>query len=175
MVDHLFVLINQLYHSSIVNARHNGRRMSSVMAIVCFLSKIIPDYLKKIDQIPHEYILQMLSMFRFMPDLQHETCVDFDYLRRSIPNHYTTIALTALIGFVIHASSKVLFWQPEWLYSVPLVHFLAGASKPFQKFNFDPKKIEFGDKVLLFGRIKGQTSDAKHYRFVFCYFVFIVN
>ncbi len=48
--------------------------------------------------------------------------------------------------FIIELSSRAD--PPEWLYAIPVTHFLKGVSKPFQEFEFDPKEVPFGDTLI---------------------------
>ena len=161
MVNHLLSITNDLYSYAVDNAQKNGRRMSSILTILCSLYAIIPKY-AKMEKIPYSCISQLLSMLRLMPDVDKRECVDYDYLIQLIPGRFRKVARESLIGFILHLSHTKLFRVPQWLYSIPLGHFLYEASKPFEGFNLDPKKIQFEDKYLGFKHIKSETSDKNH-------------
>ena len=168
MVDYLLSITNRLYECGIDDAQKNGERMSSVLTILCSLYyAIIPKYVK-MEEVPYNSMSRMLSMLHLMPDVAKRECMDYDYLIRSIPVQFRKFASESLIGFIVYLSHKKHFHEPKWLYSVPLGHFLYEASKPFEgfKFNLDPKKIQFGDKIFGFAYIKNVTS-GKNYKYVY--------
>ena len=163
MINHLLSIVDDLNEFVIGDAKKNGRRMSSVLTILCSLSSIIPNY-AKMEGIHYDYISQLLSMLRLMPDIVKRECVDYDYLMQLIPGHFRKVARDSVYRFIIYLSHEKHFDLPKWLYSIPLAHFLYELSKPFEcsNLNLDPKMIQFGDKIFGF---KCEMS-GKNYKYV---------
>lgn len=167
MIEHMLSIVSELHSYDIDNASFNGRRIASVLTIMCSLYALIPRY-TLLESISYKSISQMLSMLRLMPDMHHKRCLDYEYLIQSdlIPEYYWVVVKETLYGFVSHLSHKKFFQAPEWLYSIPLGHFLAGISYPFKEFNLDPERIEFGDRLFGFASIRSETNSDKNSRYV---------
>lgn len=134
---------------------------------MCCIALIIPKH-HQIKQIPLESVSQLLLMLHLRPDIQHEICVDFDYVMRTISPTFKNIIHQALVGFIVYLSSTKLLAAPQWLYAIPLAHLLAGNAK-FQDFSFDPKKISFNDEIFQLGLIRSRTYDNESCRYANVY------
>lgn len=162
MINCLLEIIDELHCLTVANPFENGRRMSSVLTIICFLDTITPKYLKR-DEIPLDNISQLLFMLRLMPDFHpRKKCIDFDYVLSSIPEKYRVKVHESVTGFAVHFIHKRLLNAPEWLYCLPLVHFLSGKSSPFQELNCNPKDLQFVDMTFGFGNIKNKTRNKNY-------------
>ncbi len=133
----------------------NGRRMLSVITIMCCISKMVSsnikfNYLLK----EHSSMSLFLNMLRLWPDQERKRCIDWEYLDKNIPAEFKKQSCASVQMFINDFSHAELLAKPEWLYAIPVMHFLNGVSKPFQGFEFDLKKVPFGDKLIELGAVK---------------------
>lgn len=157
----LLTVANQLCQVDITSAEVNGRRMaSSLTVIVCFY-QLIPKPLK-MELIPFTYIETLLTHLYLMPDLMHTVCHDLDFVLSLVPDANRKDVSEAIVVFCLQLSHTKLLDNPEWLDPIPLVHFLRGESRPFQKLSSDPTKMLWFDKTLGLVHVRKSTND-KHY------------
>ena len=160
MLRFLQLMINELFNSIVDNANDNGERMLSVLTIMFCFHEMIPKY-ARMDRIPADFISELLSMLCLKPDNDAEKCEDYEYLKKN--NIPRSKAYMVILDFVMHLI-KVRCWKaPEWLYSIPLLHFLSNVSKPFQTFSLNPQKIVFKSDIFKLEEFKSETN-SKNFR-----------
>ena len=150
-----------LYQLEIKGALENGKRMSSVLVILCCLHNMIPKCIKR-NQL---YLLTkstLLYMLRLMPDLVQKRCLDWEYLKTMIPPRFKKTVYEAVLGFTMDLGHTENLSQPHWLYSVPLIHLLGGTIQPFQELCLDPSKVPWEDKVIGLSTIRSKTYTKEY-------------
>ncbi len=157
MIDFLVSIIKQLDERKIETPLENGKRMLSVITIMCCISKMVSN-MQLNDLLEHYSMSLFLSMLRPWPDQEHKRCTDWEYLDKSIPAGFKKESYNSVQMFINELSSCAdPLSKPEWLYAIPVMHFLNGISEPFQQFEFDPKKVPLGDTLIGLGAVKWKT------------------
>lgn len=131
----------------------NGKRMASAITIICCMHK---KHLK----IDSNYKSALLSMLRLLPDIQSQKCIDWEYVSELMPTAFRTLACESIRAMILSLSNTRYFSQPEWLFAIPVVHFLYGASVPFQDRILSPCDIPWRDKYIDLGNVRRNTYDT---------------
>ena len=155
-LDHLISIVKDLYQLEIKGALENGKRMSSVLVILCCLHDMIPIYIK-MDQIQPQTKSTLLYMLRLMPDPVQRKCLDWEYLMTMIPPTFKKTVYEAVLGFTADLAHTEYLSKPQWLYSVPLVHLLGGTIQPFQEMCLNPSKVPWVDELIDLRTIRSKT------------------
>ncbi len=158
MIDFLFSIVIQLVGRKIETPLENGRRMLSVVTIMCCILRMVSGNIK-LNLLLDPYSMSLfLSMLRLWPDQDHKRCIDWEYLDKNIPAEFRKESYDSVRRFITDLSSCAdPLSRQEWIVAIPVMHFLKGASKPFQEFEFDPKAVQFGDKLITLGAVRGNT------------------
>lgn len=138
----------------------NGRRIASIVAVIFCFYQLIPRCLR-IDDIKLEHISKFLSMLALKPVMEDKKCFDFDYVLDLIDPKCGKAVADAISGFCMHLAHHKTLHNPEWLYAVPLLHFLRKDSFPFQMPELNPEKMLWGDKNLGLGLVRSKTCDKQ--------------
>ena len=149
MANSLFETVEILYHTDIQNPLFNGKRIASALAVICCFHHIF----LKAEDIPSEITIELLSMLRLMPDIQNKKCVDWDYVIKLIPETLKESAFEAVQAMIVNLSKKDPF-QPEWLFSLPIIHFLDGNIQQFQPIVASPRAINWVDHMINLASVK---------------------
>ena len=139
----------------------NGKRMLSTIVIICCLHKLTSKFIK-ITDVPLDGVSIMLSLLRLKPDMQHQQCEDWVYLDTCIPDAFRKTAIDAVCAFTNYLCQKKLFNEPNWLFAIPVVHFLRRASKPFQEVELDYNKVPWEDQSVDIVSVKKRTQGSKN-------------
>ncbi len=160
MVDFLLSIINKLVGRKMETPLENGRRMLSVITIMCCIWKMVSRVIKFSYLLNHHSVSLFLSMLRLWPEQEHNRCIDWEYLDENIPVEFKKELYDSVRTFINELSSHTdPVSKSEWLYAIPVMHFLKGVSTPFQEFEFDPREVPFGDKLIGLGAVKGKIFD----------------
>ena len=92
-----------------------------------------------------------------MPDLTKRKSLDLEILFSLIHPHETDV-VNALIPFCKHLAHSKHLRNPEWLFAVPLIHFLLKRSTPFEKPEKKNDKIVWEDSQLNMAKLRERTS-----------------
>lgn len=138
----------------------NGRRIASIVAVIFCLDQLIPRYLR-IENIKPEHTSKLLSMLALKPVMEDKKCFDFKYVLDLIDPNCRKAVTEAISGFCMHLAHSRTLHNPEWLYAVPLLHFLRKDSFPFQMPELNPEKMQWGDKNLGLGSVRSKTCDKQ--------------
>ena len=155
-LGHLISIVKDLCQLAIKGALENGKRMSSVLVLLCCLHHMIPNCIK-MDQLYRPTKSALLYMLRLMPDPMQRRCLDWEYLLTMIPPKFKKTVYEAVLRFTMDLGHTECLSQPHWLYSVPLVHLLRGTIQPFQELCLDPSKIPWEDTVISLRTIRSKT------------------
>ncbi len=152
MVFFLLSIVEKLYGQVIETPHDNGKRMLSVITIMCCISRI---YSKDII-INRSFISMLLYMLCLWPEQDYKRCSDWEYLDKNVPPKFKKESYASVQMFITALSQSELLFKPEWLYAIPVMHFFKGSSEPFQEFQFDPKKVLFGDTHIDLRAVKAK-------------------
>ena len=142
------------------NVMVNGKRMLSAIVIICCLHDMTPKCIS-MESIPPQHLCLLLSLLCLMPDVKHQKCEDWDYLIALIPKSFRKTAYESVLALTIHLSHIKYFDLPDWLFAVPVVHFLKpNACKPFHEVEYNPRRIPWGDKLIGLQTIRSETSNS---------------
>ena len=160
MKNFLLDIVEQLYDRNIQgSAMVNGRRMLSAVIIACCLHEMIPGCIRLSD-IHHQHLRLLLSLFYLMPNVQDQKCDDWDYLIALIPTSFRKAASESVLALTVHLSHVKYFDLPDWLFAIPVIHFLR-VCNPFHKFELNPRRIPWGDKLIGLQSIRSKTHNDK--------------
>ena len=151
---------NRLQFVSVTSAQSNGRRMASALTIIFCVYKLTQDH-PKMSKMSLECTQMLLSFLYLWPDLEHCTCSDLEFVYTLIPKINRTDVSKAVANFCLKLSHHMFLKSPQWLYAIPLVHFLSGTSKPFQKLSCDPKEIKWSDRSLKLDYVRKYRDDKQ--------------
>ena len=140
------------------NSAINGKRMLSAIITACCLHEMCPKFIKLSD-VPPDHVSALLSLLRLMPDVQNQKCVDWEYARAYIPDTFVKAASSAVLALTVHLSHTEYFNLPDWMFAIPVIHFLRTDSVPFQEIEYDPKKIPWRDRLLGLEGVRSQTNN----------------
>ena len=157
MINFLISIGNQLVERKIETPLENGRKMLSVITIMCCISRMVSEIIKFNYLLDHHTMSLFLIMLRLWPDQVRKRCIDWEYLDKNIPDEFKKESYDSVRMFINELSHAQPLSKPEWLYAIPVMHFLNGVSKPFQRIEFDPKKVPFGDKLITLGAVRRKT------------------
>ena len=132
--------------------------MASVLTVVGCLYDIIPKPLPwhKLDI---EIVGHLLSMFALRPNIEGRQCFDLDVLLSLLPKSGMKSAAGAVRSFCSHLSYYKDLRNPQWLYAIPLVHFLQEKSVPFGDHQLNPESIDWNDRQFGLTHVKSETSN----------------
>ena len=158
MANYMFSIVEILHNTEIKkDSIGNGKRMASAIAIMC----CFPHIVKKDESIPSQHVKSLLSMLRLMPS-SHNKCTDWDTVSKLIPATMKRDAIEAVKAAIVTLSHREGLFQPEWLFALPDLHFLSETVQPFQPPEHNPRAIQWGDRVILLGRVRNFMEHSDH-------------
>lgn len=137
----------------------NGRRIASIVVVIYCFHQLYPHYLKLENILTHTS--SFLSMLALKPDLEGKKCLDFDYVLDLIDPNCREKVAEAISDLCRHLAHHKMLRNPEWLYALPLLHFLKKDSSPFQIQELNPEKMRWGDKYLGLGPVRSMAYDQE--------------
>ena len=156
MTSWLLQVVKELHEMPHTPALQNGRRMASVLSLMLCFYHLYPTYINMASFNVDEIAL-MISMLRISPDVRQRQCVEYDYVNKMIqPQDKKHIADTILM-FCNQLHHTTFFVKIQWLYAIPLLHFLQGVSQPFGIPELNPHEMKWGDLSLGLYNLRQQT------------------
>ena len=152
---------DQLQHFYVNNAEDNGRRMASALTIVAVIDDLTPNHMQ-IGKFPFANTETLLSYLSLRPNMKECACSDLDFVYSLIPSNSRKSVSDAVVTLCNELSHNKLLQSPQWLYAIPLVHFLRGTSKPFKKLPCDPKNIAWVDGSFGLSHVRERTNDKTY-------------
>lgn len=153
MANYLLDITKKLFFVKVEgNPGHNGKRMASAITIICCIQK------NRIN-IELNDVSALLEMLRLMPDIQSSKCIDWEYVNELIPKEFKATVAEYVCIMANSLCRKLYFSQPEWLYAMPVLHFLCGVSVPFQNVVLTSTEIPWESKLIELGKVKSQTYE----------------
>ena len=156
----LLSIAKALHKKTIQSAEDNAQRMASTITVILCLSEIMPS-----PQLPWEslsvasYSL-ILSLLYPVPDLISQRSLDLEILIKLIHPEEVKVA-NLVISFCKHVAFTKHLRNPEWLYAIPLIHFMLGRSIPFEKPEKNCDKILWDDRDLELAKLRREKTARK--------------
>ena len=121
--------------------------MASVITVIQCFCEVMPSPQLPYGSLSAANYSTILSMFRPKTDLISHRSLDLEILVKLIHPDEEPVAkgLTSFCKYLAHAKHVR---NPEWLYAVPLIHFLLQRSCPFEKPETRHDKILWNDPHL---------------------------
>ena len=158
MLKWLLSILDAIKAKSCDSSEVNGRRIAAAITVLSCFHKFVPKYLKAED-IPLDCIKEMMLLLRLTPDIKNKKCLDYDLVVELVPHSSRKETAEAIRHFCTQLLHNRDLRNPEWLYAIPLIHFLRGDSSPFQRPELNPEKMQWGDKTLGLNEVIRKTFD----------------
>ena len=158
MKEWLYSVVLALNAKQCATQEENGKRIAAVSSVIYCFDMLSPRPLL-IEGIHFDCIADMMSMLTLRPDTENRKCIDYEYIDSLIPQNSKKKAAEAINRFCVQLLHNRKLQSPQWLYAVPLIHFLRGDCKPFQVPELNPEKMMWGDKNLGLSAVRSQTHD----------------
>ena len=146
-VDWLIGIIKEL-HSISPSVDDNGKRMVSVISIICLLLKLKSNNQIKWEAITLKDISVMLSMLVLKPDFsipKSPKCEELGLLSAISPKARLPDVISAIIQLTNYFICHWGQFKLEWIYVLPLIHTLKNEAKPFGEPCLNSKEIKWYD------------------------------
>ena len=158
----LLSIIKALHKKKVGSAdpEDNAQRMASTITVMMCLSEVMPS-----PQLPWESLTVanyslILSLFYPVPDILSRKSLDLEILMKLIHPEEERVA-KLLISFCKHLAFTKHLRNPEWVYAIPLIHFLRKRSVPFGKSEKIHDKILWDDSDLDLARLRKEKTAKK--------------
>jgi hypothetical protein len=162
ILDYFFSIIEKLYHIDVKqDVSLNGRRIVSALTVLCCLNSMI----MRMD-IPFEPVAALLSMLCPMPDVERMLCADWDLVNTMLPESMKKMTFDAVRRFISYLSGHKPLSNPEWMFALPVAHFLDGRTQPYHSMEHIPRSIPWDDKVLGLGYSVKRLTKDKEFEYV---------
>lgn len=115
---------------------HGKKIAIGTILIMCFLK--LPTHLC----LDHKELALLLSLVELKPDVRSHTCYDFHHFKSLMSPATCEDALSAVKTLCTSLALEQHLASAEWLYAIPLLHFLGGRCEPFQDLVFDLERLE---------------------------------
>ena len=152
----LLQVMEDLYKVPCTSVHQNGRRMASVLSVMLCFHYLISKYVK-MDTIKLDKIALMVSMLKISPDVEQRKCPDYDYVNAMMQPQDKKPLAEAILHFCNQLHHETSFGKIEWLYAIPLLHFLQGVGQPFGNPELDPHEMKWGDASLGLRSLRQKT------------------
>ena len=174
MTEWLYSVVLALKGKQCVTQEENGKRIAAVSTVIYCFDMLIPRPLR-IESINLDRISDMMSMLTLQPDTENQKCIDYEYMSSLIPQNSRKKAADAISQFCRQLLHKRNLHSPQWLYAIPLIHFLREDCKPFQAPELNPEKMKWEDKNLGLSVVRSQTHDKDIRYEAWCTFVVLTH
>lgn len=136
----------------------NGKRMASTLVVLLCLDKLVPQTIR-MEKIEFQLLEVTLLLLCPRPDPKNSTCPDLDFVFNLIPTIHRKMVYEALNGFCMELSHRRNLQSPQWLYALPLLHFLKDPQlRYFYKLQHTPH-IPWVDKTLGLGVVRSVVQN----------------
>lgn len=130
-------IATEIHERPTYEAEDRGRKIAiGTILIMCFLK--LPTHLVRLD---YKELALLLSLLELKPDVQAHTCYDFCHFESLMNPSTREDVLSAVKNLCTSLALEKHLASVEWLYAIPLLHFLGGRCKPFQDLVFDPERL----------------------------------
>eukprot|EP00731_Ephydatia_muelleri_P016205 Em0009g629a len=142
--DWIIPVLRKLKHTDISTAEENGHKVAVGITLACVVNEMAQLVRGKLTICSPELLSDVLETLKLMPDEETKKCLDYDFVVDILPSTFKNEAAEAICALANQLIQTKDIDQAEWLYCLPLVHFLKQRSKPFaspevpiEKLNFD--------------------------------------
>ena len=135
----------------------NGKRMASALAVIVTLDSLIPSAIK-LESVEYKLMEILFWILRPRPNSEKKICDDLNFVLGLVPTQSRKMVYEALNSFCMQLAHKGNLNSPNWLYALPLLHFLRDSQlRPFHKLQLDPNAIPWVDNSLGLGVVRSAT------------------
>ena len=146
--DWIFPIVDIVKNSPVSTAEESGKKVMTAIIIICIVGKLLETKQVHPRVIPVPYAASMLQMLCLSPDLENKKCLDYEFVRSVIPNHYVKYVTEAISELGNYLISVADIEHVEWFYCLPILHFLNNYTKPFDVLDLPVEKLVFSDLFL---------------------------
>lgn len=149
-------IVEDLKIKPVSNAHENGRRLFSVVTLLCCVHKMMNS--EQHSSIPNTVLISLLEMFSIVPDLESKHCWDFELMKSSIADHvldHTTKIVYAIASYLVQHGALNC---GVWLRCLPLIHLLLKEIEPFEEIELPPDKLIFDTKLENVPHVYDETA-----------------
>ena len=159
----LFPIVDIVKSHPVNAAEENGKKVMSGIIIICIIGKLLDTNVLTLNDIPLHYAASLLQTLCLHPDLENKKCLDYEFVRSVIPNHYVKDCSSAISKLGDYLMVKADIEHAEWLYCLPILHFLNNDVKPFDALdlNVPVETLTFPDRHLKLGSIAKRVADKQ--------------
>ncbi|XP_070579262.1 E3 ubiquitin-protein ligase rnf213-alpha-like [Ptychodera flava] len=107
-------------------------RLASSLAITYLIHRYdLYNHLKReqLDNLFHALLVK--------PNFKKRQCLDYEGLEHHFPNSRIRRDVAAAVADMCNKSMEYRDLNPRWIFSMPILHFLMGVSRPFEPVNYD--------------------------------------
>jgi hypothetical protein len=98
-----------------------------------------------------DFVYPLLKMLHIQPNMENKSCPNFSYLVDIMGNDFRVKVSAAIIRLCKEAMKfKTKEANLDWLYALPLYHFMLRFCEPFASLEYDPEKLQFNARARLF-------------------------
>ena len=158
----LFPIVDIVRDHPVNTAEESGKKVMTVIIIICIIGKLLETKLLTLSDIPLPYAASMLQTLCLHPDLEYKKCIDYEFVRSVIPGHYVKDCTSAISKLCDYLMANADIESAEWLYCLPILHFLNNDVKPFDKLDLPPvEKLVFTDRHIKLGSISKRVAEKE--------------
>ena len=161
--DWLFPIVDIVKDHPVNTAEESGKKVMAGIIIICIIGKLLGTKLLTLNDIPLHYAASMLQTLCLHPDLENKKCLDYEFVRSVIPDHYVKDCTSAISELGDYLMVNANIESAEWLYCLPILHFLNNDAKPFDTLDLHVpvEKLVFTDNYLKLGKISKYVADKE--------------
>lgn len=156
----LLSIVKALHKKVIKSPEENAQRMASVIAVIQCFCAVMPSPQLPFESLSLANYSTILSMFQPMVDLISHKSLDIEILFQLIHPNEASVA-EGLLSFSKHLAHTKHIKRPEWLYTIPIIHFLLQCCNPFQKPEKKCDKITWDEPLLDLARLRKERTAMK--------------
>ena len=166
MKEWLLSVMEDLRKKQCTSYIENGKRMVSALSIILCFEMLIPDRIK-MNSFKEDELETILSVLTIWPYEKLKQCPDYQHVKQTVHHNVVKVLAEQIGSFCTQLHNKSRLHRLGWVYAVPLLHFLQGASEPFGDPELDPDKFKWGDASLGLHTLRSHVYSA-NVKYVFC-------
>ena len=160
--DWMLPIVDIVSSYPVNTAEESGKKVMVGIIIICFIGRLFEAKLLVLHEIPISYAARLLQTLCLHPDMENKKCLDYEFVRNLIPNNYLKECTTAISVLGNYLIVNADIESAEWLYCLPVLHFLNNDVRPFDVQGDVPfDKIKFPDPHLKLGTICKTISEKE--------------
>lgn len=162
----LFQVASHLKSINTTSHRESGRKMYSVLVILCLLKRMIPEHCR-LEALPLEELCSVFDMLCLAPHRvgSQWKSENLDVLLSSIPETAYGELATCLETFTNLVIERCRLRRLQWLYVLPLIHIFQKKIKPFENPATKFGDIQWVDHKIYLHRVRYGSSSSDDTRY----------